>query len=347
MAENSLYLNAIKGNHIDRTPIWIMRQAGRYLPEYHEIRSKYDFKTMFKTPELAAKITLQPIERFRFDAAIMFSDLMVLPEAMGQELEYIENQGPVLSPEIQDEDSLNELTTNEIISKLDYVSQIINILKNDLPPDIPLIGFLGAPFTLAAYMVEGRHTRNFKNFKSLIYENPEFVHKLLRKLTNALTTFAEMQIEEGADTVQIFDTSGGILPPHLYKSFSLDYINKILTNLENYDAPKTVYLKGGIGYFRELVNTNADVLSVDWMTDIAEARQLVNGKAALQGNLDPTALYGNKDRIKNEVRKILETFGNESGHIFNLGHGILPDTPLENVYYLVEQVREMSANLRS
>lgn len=342
-----IFIEAIQKKPVTRTPIWIMRQAGRYLPEYQEVRKKHDFIKVCKTPELATELTLQPIRRFAFDAAILFSDILVIPEAMGVNLEFIEDRGPKLSPQVLREDDLLQLGYDDLRNKLDYVSQAIKMILGELNGHIPLIGFSGSPFTLATYMIEGTPTRNFKHVKTIMYSNPRLMHQLLDLLTNAVTQYLIMQIEAGVQAVQIFDTWGGIVPPHMFETYSGNYMKKIVRLLKFYNIPVTLFSKGGIGLLAHLIDSGANMLGIDWMTDMAEAKALAGKNVALQGNLDPTALYGTRDVIKEEVAKILAVFGNESGHVFNLGHGILPDVPVENVQFLVDEVRRQSEQLHS
>lgn len=342
-----LYIDAIKKKPVPRTPIWIMRQAGRYLPEYQAVRQKHDFLTVCKTPELAAQVTLQPIERFGFDAAILFSDILVIPEAMGQKLDFLENHGPKLSPQVLDEKVLASFSLEGLEEKLHYVAQAIQAINAELGERIPLIGFSGSPFTLATYMIEGKPTRNFKYIKGLLYQKPDFVTHILDMLCEAVIRYLKMQITAGVNAIQIFDTWGGILPPHLYRNYSAEYLTKIARALKNSAVPITLFSKAGLGALQILKDSDADVLSVDWMTDIAQAKNAVGDTKALQGNLDPTVLYGNRETITMETERILHAFGNESGHIFNLGHGILPDIPVDNVAWLVDQVREISSKLHS
>ncbi len=339
------YISAIYKKPVDRTPVWIMRQAGRYLPEYQRIRDQYDFITVCKTPELATEVTLQPIRRFGFDAAILFSDILVIPEAMGQHLEFLENHGPRLSPQVLSEKDLLSLEESDVEKKLAYVGNAIRLIATELNGNIPLIGFSGSPFTLATYMIEGKPTRNFKFIKQLIYTNPAILHRLLDMLTIAVTRYLTMQIESGVDAVQVFDTWGGILPPHLYGQFSGDYMKRIVSELKKLNKPITLFSKGGIDLIRQLKNSGADMLGVDWMTDMKEARETAGDIVALQGNLDPTALYGSREMIKKEVKNILNVFHGESGHVFNLGHGILPDIPVDNVAFLIDTVREESIKM--
>jgi uroporphyrinogen decarboxylase len=342
-----IYLDAIRKKPVTRTPIWIMRQAGRYLPEYRALRVKHDFLTVCKTPELATEVTLQPLRRFGFDAAILFSDILVIPEALGQKLEFLEDHGPKLSPQVLSEKNISELSLDGLEEKLSYVGDAVRMIRNELEGKTPLIGFSGSPFTLATYMIEGKPTRNFKYIKKMLYSNPEQLTRLLELLTKAISRYLAMQIEAGAQAVQVFDTWGGILPPHLYRHYSAQFMKEIVSKLKGYDVPVVLFSKGGSEMIRQLADSNADMLGVDWMTAMAEAKAIVGNTTALQGNMDPTALYGSKDVIRQEVQKVLEVFGGNSGHVFNLGHGILPDIPVDNVAYLVESVREISEQLHA
>ncbi|MBN2424958.1 MAG: uroporphyrinogen decarboxylase [Calditrichaceae bacterium] len=342
-----LYTDTIFKKPVPRTPVWIMRQAGRYLPEYKKVRDNYDFLTVCKTPELAAEVTLQPIRRFGFDAAILFSDILVVPEALGQKLEFLENHGPRLSPQILSETEVQNLDDNNLEERLSYVEKTVSLLRRELPVNTPLIGFSGSPFTLAVYMIEGKPTRNFKYIKSIIYKEPALLINLLDKLSEAVTRYLIMQIKAGAQAIQIFDTWGGILPIHLFEKFSADYMKRIVGKIKAFNVPVTLFSRGGISLLKKLRDSGADMLGVDWLTDIAEARKEAGDIAALQGNLDPATLYGSKEIISGEIDRILNAFGRESGHVFNLGHGILPDTPVDNVSFLVDYVWEKSTAIRN
>lgn len=341
--DEKLLLRAIRKQAVERTPIWIMRQAGRYLPEYRALREKHDFLTVCKTPELAAEVTLQPVRRFGFDAAILFSDILVIPEALGQKLEFLEDHGPKLSPEMRSEQDIAQLNPAGISEKLRFVARALQLIRKELDEQTALIGFSGSPFTLASYMIEGKPTRHFKYIKSMIYNRPDLVHRLLEKLTAAVVEYVRMQIEAGAQVVQIFDTWGSILPLHLFEEFSGSYLNHIAAALHPLNVPVILFSMGGMDHLIQLADSPAQVLGIDWHTDLAQAKKLFGDEYALQGNLDPTVLYGDKAAIRREVQRILNVYGPESGHIFNLGHGILPDIPLENVQFLVDEVREQSA----
>lgn len=348
MSENRyLYLDAIHRKPVRRTPIWIMRQAGRYLPEYQQVRDKYDFLTVCKTPELATEVSLQPIRRFGFDAAILFSDILVIPEALGQKLEFLTGDGPNLSPQILTDHHVDDLNLDGLEERLDYVAAAVKMIRSELDGKTPLIGFSGSPFTLATYMIEGKPTRNFHHIKKMMYTDPQRLHNLLDLLARAVSRYLKMQVQAGAQAVQIFDTWGGIIPVHRFDEFSGKYMKHIVDELRDTGVPVVLFSKGGIELLKKMADSGAAMLGVDWMTDLEEARAVAGDKAALQGNLDPTALYGSRETIRSEVSRILNIFGASSGHVFNLGHGILPDIPIANVEFLVEEVRRQSEALHS
>jgi len=320
-----------------------MRQAGRYLPQYRAVRGKVDFLTLCKTPELAAQVTLQPVDVLEVDAAIIFSDILLLPEAFGMELQVEESKGgPHFSHPIRTESEIDSLAIPDPNAKLRFVMNAIELTKRELRGRVPLIGFSGSPWTLAAYMIEGGGSKNFRHLKRLIYDQPEVVHKLLTKVADALVFFLEAQLAAGADALQIFDSWGGILSPDDYREFSLDYLWKVVSNVRRDGAPIIVFSKGANECLEEISKIGADVVSLDWTVDIGEARKSIGGQVALQGNLDPSALYASPDKIRHEVKTILRKYGKGPGHIFNLGHGILPDTPVKNARTLVDAVKEES-----
>jgi len=342
--KNDIFLKACKGEKIERTPIWIMRQAGRYLPEYRKIRQRYDFLTMIKTPELASEITIQPIEIIGVDAGIIFSDILVLPEAMGLKLYIDEGKGPRFERYIQSESDIANLCIPDPTEKLKYVLNAIELTKRNI--DVPLIGFAGSPWTLFAYMVESEQEKDFKNAKLLIYLKPKLAHKLLEKITLAVSDFLIAQIEYGADAVQIFDTWGGILSYDEFKEFSLKYIAYVIERIKSKfdEIPVILFSKGTWQWIEEIINTGCDVISIDWTFDIKKAREKSHEKISIQGNLDPVILLSEPEIVAHEAMKILEKYGIGNRHIFNLGHGILPDTPVENVKVLVETVKTKSKN---
>ena len=340
--QNDLIIKAAKRLPTERTPIWIMRQAGRYLPEYRAIRSKHDFLTMCKTPELAAEVTIQPIDIIGVDAAIIFSDILVIPEAMGMHLEIHEGKGPVFSDPIKNADDAAMLIEPDPSIELKYVLDAISLTKKELNGRVPVIGFAGAPWTILTYMVEGQGSKSFSKVKKLIYGNPELAHSLLEKITQATAAYLSAQIEAGASIVQIFDTWAGILSPRDYQVFALRYVEQLIANIKRKNEP-VIYFPKGVHYlFHELKKCGADAISVDWTLELTKVRRKIGEKVAIQGNLDPTVLYADPSFIKREARKVLESFGKGDGHIFNLGHGILPDIDPENVKVLVNYVKDES-----
>ncbi len=319
-----------------------MRQAGRYLPEYRAVRSKTDFLTMCKTPELAAEVTLQPIDLIGVDAAIIFSDILVIPEAMGMQLEMHEGKGPIFPKPIRNEDDARQLKNIDPNKDLKYVLDAVSLTKKELNGRVPLIGFSGSPWTLLTYMVEGRGSKNFSEVKKLIYNNPVLAHKILDKLSNVIADYLSAKIEAGSNAVQIFDTWGGVLSQHDFLEFSLRYVEKIISQIKRKDEPVIFFAKGVHHNLDKLADIGANVLGLDWTMDLGEIRKHVGDRVALQGNLDPTVLYGNKEHIHLAAKNVLSSFGKGNGHIFNLGHGILPDIDPENVKALVQFVKDES-----
>ncbi len=341
--KNDLFLRACRKEKVERTPIWIMRQAGRYLPQYRKVRQKADFLTMCKTPELAAEVTIQPVDIIGVDAAILFSDILVIPEAMGMRLEMVEGTGPVFVEPIMEEKDINNLKQINPFRDLGFVLDAIKLVKKELNGRVPLIGFSGSPWTLMTYMVEGGSSKNFAKVKSFIFNRPDLAHLLLEKITVAVTDYLNAKLFAGADAVQIFDTWGGILAPDDFREFSLKYVKQILSNLNrNNNQPVIFFPKGVHTNLHEIAQSGIDVLSVDWTMNIGELRIVLKDSVALQGNLDPTVLYANKEIIKQKAINVLESYGKGTGHVFNLGHGILPDVPYDNARRLVEVVKEFS-----
>ncbi|MER3524112.1 MAG: uroporphyrinogen decarboxylase [Ignavibacteria bacterium] len=339
---NDLFLKACKRQRVERTPVWMMRQAGRYLPEYRAVREKADFLTMCKTPELAAEVTIQPVDIVGVDAAIIFSDILVVPEAMGMRLEMIESQGPRLLDPIRSREQVEALNVPDPEKVLRYVMRAIEEAKTALHGRVPLIGFAGSPWTLAAYMIEGTGSKEWKHTKRMMLDDPETMKLLLGKLAEAVRLYLEAQLAAGADAVQLFDTWGGILAPDHYKKFSLDFIHQIVSRLHRKEEPVIVFSKGANHSLKEIAAVGADVVGIDWTIDMADAKQQVGDKVALQGNLDPSVLYASPEVIRQEVRSILRKFGRGSGHVFNLGHGIYPDVPVEHAKAFVRAVKEES-----
>jgi uroporphyrinogen decarboxylase len=342
-SDNSLFLRACKREPVERTPVWMMRQAGRYLPEYRAIRQKTDFLTLCKTPELAAEVSIQPVDIIGVDACIIFSDILVVSEAMGMELIVEENKGgPRFPNPIRSKTDIDRLQVPDPTSKLKFVLDAVRLTQKTLNGRVPLIGFAGSPWTLATYLVEGKGSKNFRYIKELIYTEPKTAHLLLDKLARVVASYLSAKIEAGAQAVQIFDTWGGILPPDEFKEFSLRYIEQVMSLLKRNGAPVIVFCKDCNQSLETIADLQPDVVGLDWTMDIGKARMMVGSQVALQGNLDPTALYAGPEIIRKNVVKILEKFGKGTGHIFNLGHGILPDIPVEHAKAFVQAVKEES-----
>jgi len=345
--KNDLFLRACRKEPVERTPIWIMRQAGRYLPEYRAVREKADFLTMCKTPELAAEVTIQPVDIIGVDAAIIFSDILVIPEAMGMHLEMHEGRGPVFPKPVRDSEAAKKLKIIDPAKDLKYVLDAVTLTKKELNGRVPLIGFSGSPWTLLTYMVEGKGSKTFAHVKKLIYNNPGLAHKILEQISDAVAEYLSAKIEAGVDAVQIFDTWGGILSQHDFKEFSLSYIEKVISKLKRNSEPVIVFAKGVHFNLKGLASCGADVIGLDWTMDIGDVRKAIGDSTSLQGNLDPTVLFAGKEVIRREAKRVLESYGNGSGHIFNLGHGILPNTDPEKTKALVQIVREESLYFHS
>lgn len=344
--QNDLLLRACKLEATSRVPIWIMRQAGRYLPEYQAVRAKADFLTMCRTPELAAEVTLQPVDIIGVDAAIIFSDILVIPEAMGMALNFHEGRGPVFEAPLRAEKDVSQLRAINAEEDLSYMTDALKLVKKELAGRVPLIGFAGAPWTLAAYMVEGHGSKEFENIKGMRYREPALLHQLLGRLADSVADFLSAQIDAGAEVVQLFDSWAGILTPRDFREFSMPYITRVVEQVRQKGAPIIVFARNAAHSFSQLSHSGANALGVSWSEDLGEATEIVEGRVALQGNLDPCALFGPIDAIRTEVVRILNE-GPKVGHIFNLGHGILPQTPVPNAKALVEIVKEESEKITS
>lgn len=345
--KNDRFIRALRKQPVDVTPIWIMRQAGRYLPEYREIRQKAgSFMSLCTNPELACEVTMQPLKRFPLDAAILFSDILTVPDAMGMGLYFEEGEGPRFKRIINSEQDILSLEVINPDDSLSYVMDAIKLITKELNGAVPLIGFSGSPWTLATYMVEGGSSRDFSRIKKMLYQSPEVLHHLLSVLSESVESYLFSQIKAGVSAIQIFDTWGGVLTTEAYRVFSLQYMTRIIQNLRNRlqkapqygDVPVILFTKGGGGWLELMVDSGCDALGLDWTVDIAAAKKRVGHTVALQGNMDPCALLGTPESIKAEVAKVLRGFGGGGGHVFNLGHGILPEIPYKNVGYLVESV---------
>ncbi|MCI0696107.1 uroporphyrinogen decarboxylase [candidate division KSB1 bacterium] len=338
--KNDLFLRACQKQPVSRTPIWVMRQAGRYLPAYQAVRAKVDFQELYKTPALAAEVTAQPVEILSFDAAILFSDILVIPEAMGMKLEFSEGKGPRFPQPLRGADDIGRLHHPKIEVELDFVLEAIRLTRQRLAGAVPLIGFCGSPWTLATYMVEGGGSKEFANIKSLMFGQPQLLHSLLENVTAALVDYLNAQIRAGVHAVQIFDSWGYVLAPDDYEEFSLRYTSRLIAGLKRNGVPVIYFLRGRGCGLKKLAASGADVLSLDWTIDLAEARQQIEDRVALQGNLDPIALLATPEVARAQTKKILAKMVGASGHIFNLGHGILPNTPVENVQAVISAVKE-------
>ncbi|MCS7012942.1 MAG: uroporphyrinogen decarboxylase [Chloroherpetonaceae bacterium] len=347
MIKNDLVIRSLQRKPVPRTPIWIMRQAGRYLPEYREVRKKTDFLTLCKTPELAAEVTIQPVEILQVDAAIIFSDILVVPEAMGLPLEMQESQGPQFATPVRTRYEIEKLVVPDVSCALRFVEDAIRLTKRELQGRVPIIGFSGSAWTLFVYVVEGRGNKDFKAAKQMIYASPDDAHALLCKLNKVLTDYLLLQIEAGADIVQIFDTWASLLSEEAFKTFSLPYLHEAVqtVKMKHPNVPVIVFAKGANTLLSEIVSTGCDAIGLDWTIDIGKARWQLSDRVALQGNLDPTVLYAPPDIIRQEAAKILQKFGDHSdtsGHVFNLGHGILPDIDPAHLRALIDFVKSES-----
>ncbi len=343
---NDRLLRALRRQPVDTTPVWIMRQAGRYLPEYRKVREKAgSFLTLAQTPELACEVTLQPLRRFELDAAIIFSDILTIPEAMGLGLHFVTGEGPHFHHPVQGRAAIDKLGLPDMEDDLGYVMDAIRTTRRELDGKLPLIGFSGSPWTLACYMVEGHGSRNFAAVKSLGYEDPGALHQLLDLLARAVTAYLKAQIAAGAQVVMLFDSWGGLLAPAPYREFSARYLARICAELaadsDCRDVPVIVFSKGANCHLALLAESGCAALGVDWTIDLADARRATAGKVALQGNLDPAVLAASPEVIRNEVARVLESYGDGPGHVFNLGHGITPDINPEHVAVLVDAVHEL------
>ncbi len=345
--QNDLIIRALLREPTKRTPIWVMRQAGRYLPEYLKTRAEAgSFMNLCQTPDLACEVTLQPLRRFDLDAAIIFSDILTIPDAMGLGLYFSEGEGPKFEHPIRSESDIDNLPSPDMRESLAYVTDAIQLVRRELNGQVPLIGFSGSPWTLATYMVEGGSSKTFSKIKKLIYDQPALAHKLLGRLADSVIDYLNMQIEAGAQIIQIFDTWGGVLSDQAFREFSLRYLARIVSGLtrehEGRKVPIILFCKGCNTHLEVQADTGCDALGIDWTISLAEAKSRVGMQVALQGNLDPAILLTNPDVIHQEASKVLASFGQGTGHVFNLGHGITPEVPPENLGALIDTVHQLS-----
>lgn len=343
--KNDRFLKALSREPVDRTPIWMMRQAGRYLPEYRASRAKAgSFMDLCTNPDMACEVTMQPLERYPLDAAILFSDILTIPDAMGLGLYFETGEGPRFRKTVRTEAEVSALEIPDVNTSLDYVMKAVSTIRGELNGRVPLIGFSGSPWTLATYMVEGGSSKDFRRLKAMIYDQPEIAHQLLDKLAQTVTAYLNAQILSGAQAVQIFDTWGGALSASAYEEFSLSYMRQIVSGLirehEGRKVPVILFTKNGGLWLEQMADTGCDALGLDWTINIGDARRRVGDRVALQGNMDPAVLYASPQTIRKEVKKILTDFGDHPGHIFNLGHGITPEVDPEHAKAFIEAVVE-------
>ncbi len=345
--QNDRILRAFQRQPVDRTPVWMMRQAGRYLPEYREVRAQAgSFMGLCRNAELAARVTLQPLERYDLDAAILFSDILTIPDAMGLGLNFVAGEGPVFEQRIKSAADIDRLPQPAADKELRYVMDAVRACRQELAGRTPLIGFTGSPWTLATYMIEGGSSKTFAASKTLLFDQPEAAHRLMGKLADTVAEYLTGQVEAGAQALMVFDTWGGALDPVRYREFSLAYMQRIVEQVprerDGRRIPITLFTKGGGQWLESIADTGCDGVGLDWTTPLDEARRRVGDRVTLQGNLDPCTLHSNPDVIRREVARCLEQFGHGPGHVFNLGHGIQPETPPENVDAMIRALHELS-----
>ena len=350
---NDRLLRALRREPVDRTPVWLMRQAGRYLPEYRATRARAgSFLAMAKNPELACEVTLQPLARFDLDAAILFSDILTIPDAMGLGLYFADGEGPKFERPVRNAADIARLAVPDMETELRYVMDAVRVIRRELDGRVPLIGFSGSPWTLACYMVEGGGSDNFARIKALALDDPQALHRLLAVNTDAVIAYLAAQRAAGAQALQVFDTWGGVLSPAMYREFSLPYLERIARELERGDGaertPLILFGKGNAPYLEELAASGCEGLGVDWTVSLEDAARRTHGQVALQGNLDPATLYATPDAVRAQVRAALDSYaagngGSREGHVFNLGHGLSPDMQPEHVAALVDEVHAYSA----
>jgi uroporphyrinogen decarboxylase len=346
--KNDRLLRALRRQPVDCTPVWLMRQAGRYLPEYRATRARAgSFLAMAKNPELACEVTLQPLARYDLDAAILFSDILTIPDAMGLELYFVDGEGPKFRHTVRSAADAAKLGVPDMETELRYVMDAVRVIRRELDGRVPLIGFSGSPWTLACYMVEGGGSKDFARIKAMALNDPDTLHRLLSVNTDAVVAYLAAQRAAGAQALQVFDTWGGVLSPAMYREFSLPYLERIARELERGEGdartPLILFGKGNAAHLEALAATGTEAVGVDWLVELSEARRRTGGRVALQGNLDPAVLYGAPDAITHQVGQVLASYGEGPGHVFNLGHGMSPDMNPERVGVLVDAVHDLSA----
>jgi uroporphyrinogen decarboxylase len=350
--KNDRFLRALRREPVDTTPVWVMRQAGRYLPEYRATREKAgSFMALATNPELACEVTLQPLDRYELDAAILFSDILTIPDAMGLGLSFVHGEGPQFAHPVRTRADVERLGVPDMESELRYVMDAVRVIRRELAGRVPLIGFSGSPWTLACYMVEGEGSRDFATLKAMCWNDPSLAHTLLDTLARSVAAYLSAQAAAGAQALMIFDTWGGLLGPAAFREFSLRYLSQVVELLKSdvhaRELPLILFSKGANVHLAEMAATGCAALGVDWTIDLADARKAVGGKVALQGNLDPAVLRASPEVIRREVRRVLDSYGNHPGHVFNLGHGVTPEVDPEHVKVLVDEVHAYSRTLRA
>lgn len=346
---NDRLLRALRREPVDRTPVWLMRQAGRYLPEYRALREQAgSFVALMSNPELAAEVTVQPLQRFDLDAAILFADILTIPDALGLGLYFVTGEGPRFERPLRDARAIRALDASAVEDRLDYVFETVRRVRAELDGAVPLIGFAGSPWTIATYMIEGSSSRDFAHSKALLYDQPALMHELLALNADATARYLIRQADAGAQALMLFDSWGGTLSTPAYHEFSLAYMRQVISALRAHpaaaDLPVILFTRGGGQWLEALADSGADALGLDWTTDLGAARKRVGDRVALQGNMDPTALLAGIPAVRREVRRVLDSHGSAPGHVFNLGHGLLPTTDPEHVRALVDAVHETSAS---
>lgn len=346
--KNDRLLRALLRQPVDTTPVWMMRQAGRYLPEYRATRAKAgSFMQLCQSPELACEVTLQPLERYPLDAAILFSDILTIPDAMGLGLYFTEGEGPAFERPVRTAADVDAIGVPDPEQELRYVMDAVRTIRRELAGRVPLIGFSGSPWTLATYMIEGGSTKNFARSKGMLFDQPALLHRLLEKVADSVVSYLNAQVAAGAQALMLFDTWGGVLTPRDYDEFSLAYMTRVIEGLaresEGRPVPVIVFTKGGSQWLERMADSGADALGLDWTIELSEARGRVGDRVALQGNMDPCILYASPDRIRQEVATLLASYGRGSGHVFNLGHGIHPNIDPEHAGAFINAVHELSA----
>ncbi len=345
--QNDIFLKSLLREPVDRTPVWVMRQAGRYLPEYRKTRAEAgDFMSLCKNAELACEVTMQPLRRFPLDAAILFSDILTVPDAMGLGLYFETGEGPKFKNPIRSQSHIDNLPDPDPEDELRYVMNAVRTIRSELNNSVPLIGFTGSPWTLATYMIEGGSSKEYAHVKGMLFDQPQSLHQLLEKTTKTVINYLNAQVAAGAQALMVFDTWGGSLSPSNYLDFSLNYMTKIVNGVtrenEGRKVPIVLFTKNGGQWLDKIADTGCDALGVDWTTDLSTARKLTSDRVALQGNMDPSVLYASPDKIRMEVAKVLESYGRGPGHVFNLGHGIHQHVNPDHLGEMVKAVIELS-----